>query len=166
MENETSRWIANEEERAAKSIQRVREAAEQELRAIPVKKEGELVSARRIEFKAMYDDELQIALKFLLERGKINSDEADEARKNGTIRIFEGLVINERGRQETHLFKFKYAREVFKYEKKVDADGRIISWGKVPCEISDKDCMEKLEKLPGYEDLGLKPEKSERAGNS
>lgn len=150
MGNESSQWIAEEEEREAESIRRVREASEREIEEVaPKNKSGELLSARRIEFKPVYEDDLV----FLLAQGKITSE---DAKGMGRTAIFEGKVTNNHGETETRLFRFRYEIERFKWVKKEYGEGRA-DWQKAPCEDTDTDCTEKRKKLPGYEDLGLKP---------
>lgn len=151
MNIESSHWIAEEEERAAHSARRVREASERELEEVAGKsKRGELLSHRRIEFKPVPQEELV----FLLERGRITTEDSDG---EGATSIVEGNITNERGETETRLFRFRYERERFTWIKKEYGEGRA-DWQKVPCKDMDTDCVEKRVKTPGYEDLGLKPE--------
>lgn len=150
MENESSQWIAEEEEREAESIRRVRESSDREVAEIaPKNKSGEILSARRIEFKPVYKEELAL----LLKQGRITSEDANGT---GLTTIVDGQVTNERGETETRLFRFRYEIERFKWVKKEYGEGRA-DWQKAPCEDTDTDCTEKRKKLPGYEDLGLKP---------
>lgn len=152
MKNETSQWIAEEEERIVQSIRRVREASERELEKIPktAKTKDETLSSRRIEFKPVYKEELA----FLLEQGRITTEDADG---QGVTAIMEGKVTNERGETETRLFRFQYAIERFKWVKNEYKEDRV-DWQKMSCEDTDADCTEKRVKLPGYEDLGPKPD--------
>lgn len=150
MEHETSRWIAEEEEREAESARRVRESSDRKVAKIASKnKSGELLSARRIEFKPVYKEDLA----FLLEQGRITPEDANGV---GFTTIVEGKVTNERGETETRLFRFRYEIERFKWVKKEYGEGRV-DWQKASCEDIDTGCTEKRQKLPGYEDLGLKP---------
>lgn len=158
MGNESSQWIAEEEEREAESIRRVREASERELEKIPkaAKTKDEVLSSRRIEFKPVYKEELA----FLLEQGRITAEDSDS---RGIVSIVEGKVTNERGEVETRLFRFRYEVEKFKWLKEEDRNGRVI-WRKESCGDSDTECTEKRVKLPGYEDLGPKPEMPKNLG--
>lgn len=161
MKNETSQWIAEEEERVRASIRRVREASERELEKIPktVKTKDEILSLRRIEFKPVYKEELA----FLLEQGRIT---AEDANGQGATAIVEGKVTNERGEIEVRLFRFRYEVEKFKWLKEEDRNGRAM-WRKEPCGDSDMDCTEKRVKLPGHgDDLGLKPDMQKNWNNS
>lgn len=134
----------------AESIRRVRAASEREIEEVVQKnKSGELLSARRIEFKTVYKEDLA----FLLEQGRITPEDANGV---GFTTIVEGKVTNERGETETRLFRFRYEIEKFKWVKKEYGEGRV-DWQKASCEDTDMDCTEKRQKLPGYEDLGLKP---------
>lgn len=152
MNSESSQWIAKEEERALESIRRVRGASERELEKIPKaqKTKDEVLSSRRIEFKLIHKEELA----FLLEQGRITAEDADG---KGATSIVEGKVMNERGETETHLFRFWYEIEKFKWLKN-EYRGGGMDWQRAPCEDTDADCTEKRTKLPDYKDLGLKPE--------
>lgn len=113
--HESLHWTAHEEETNA----RMQHAMEEESKR---KKQ----SSFRIQFKQTDEEYEDPKLK------KLSKNNA-EFRKN-----VEGIVMNQDGKEETHLFRFTY---------------KIIT---------SETGEEKQEKLPGYEDLGLKPEKSER----